>query len=159
MARTNEAKQSVKLIDCQNGGRWVVDRRRQSLDGNIYDHANRKRQVLFDGAFWSEGHLGAKLAVINPGCAAVQAKQRVASRHEIANARDDFDEAARALSNTNERFQVDGQDDGRSTEVVNGACVSVYRNRCRGNPFCPSHFGINALDDLDPIFGDPPDDG
>ena len=73
--------------------------------------------------------------------------------------RDELNKAARALSNTNERFQVDGQDDGRSTEVVNGACVSVYRNRCRGNPFCPSHFGINALDDLDPIFGDPPDDG
>ena len=91
MARTNEAKQSVKLIDGQNGGRRVVDRWRQSLDGNIYDHANRKRRVLLDGAFWSEGHMGAKLAVIDPSCVAVQAKQRVASRHEIANARDEFE--------------------------------------------------------------------
>ena len=125
MARSNEAKQAVKLIDGQNGGRRVIDRWRQSLDGDIYDHANRKRRVLLDSAFWSEGHLGAKLAVIDPGCAAVQAKQRVASRHEIANARDEFDEATRALCNINERLQIDGQHDSRSTEVVNGARVGV----------------------------------
>ena len=65
LPRTNEAKHSVELIDGQNGGRRVVDCWRQSLDGNIYDHTNRKRRVLLDGAFWSKGDLGTKLAVID----------------------------------------------------------------------------------------------
>ena len=128
MPRTNEAKHSVELIDGQNGGRRVVDCWRQSLDGNIYDHTNRKRQVLLDGAFWSKGDLGTKLAVIDRGCAAVQTKQWAASSHEIANARDEFDEAICALCNPNERFQIDGQHNRRSSEVANDAGVGVYRN-------------------------------
>ena len=150
MPRTDEAKQSVKLIDGQNGGRWVVDRWRQSLDGNIYYHTNRKRQVLLDGKFWSEGHLGTKLAVIDFGCAAVQAEQMVASRHEIANARDEFDEATRALCHTNERSQIDGQRGGGGGGGGGG--------KSRANLCCRRHFGINVFYDFNSIFADPPDD-
>ena len=66
MARTNEAKQSVKLIDGQNGGRRVVDRWRQSLNGNIYNHANRKRNscsiVRAGEATWERSLLSSILA-------------------------------------------------------------------------------------------------
>ena len=146
----------MKLIDRQNGGRWVVDRWRQSLDGNIYDHTNRKRHVLIDGTVLVRRPPGPKLAVIDFGCAAVQAEQMVASRHEIANARDEFDEATRALCHTNERSQIDGQHNGRSSEMV--TYVGVQRNRCRANLCCPRHFGINVFYDFNSIFADPPDD-
>ena len=73
----------------------------------------------------------------------MQAEQRVASRHEIANARDEFDEATRALCHTNERSQLTASH-GRSSEM---------------NPLCcPRHFGINVFYDFDFIFADPPDD-
>lgn len=58
------AKQTVKLIDSEHRGRWIIDRFGQRLDRNVYDDAEGESGILLDGALTPERDRSPQLAFV-----------------------------------------------------------------------------------------------
>ena len=138
MPRTDEAKQSVKLIDGQNGGRWVVDRWRQSLMAisTITRTANVESCSMERSgpkATWAR-------SLLSSISAALPCRQNkwlpVATKSPTRGTSSTRPPARCAIPTSDLKLTA-----------------SVRANLC-----CRRHFGINVFYDFDSIFADPPDD-
>ena len=78
LALADVHQESVNLIQCQHGGRRIVNARRQSLVGDVHHDAKRKTRVLFHRPLGTDGDTGTQSAGLDGTTAAVYAKQRIA---------------------------------------------------------------------------------
>ena len=82
----------MNLVEGEDRRGRVVDRRGKPLGGDIDDDPKSERRVLLHGPFSPRGRWIDRGIVGNAG-AAVDAEQRIARRHEVANLRDHLDDA------------------------------------------------------------------
>ena len=99
----------MKLVDGENGGRRIIDRLGQGLDGDIDDDAERKRRILLDRAFGPKCDRSQKSPLVDRPGAAMHQKKRFACGDEIPDAGDEFDDAIDALCLGHQRLQFHGK--------------------------------------------------
>ena len=109
MAQAHDAQHPVQLVDRHHRGGRVVDRRRQGLDGDVDQDAQGEGRVLLHRALGAERDRGTQPLVVDGDGAAVQAKQRLVDREEVADLRHELDVAVGLAGQRHQARQVDGE--------------------------------------------------
>ena len=107
----------MKLVDGEHCRRWIIDGRRQGLDGDIDQDAEGKGRILLDSTFGPERDCPSQLTVVDCACAAIQPKQRFIHRHEVAHMGDEFYHPVGMPRQRDNSIQVHGEHNPR------GACA------------------------------------
>ena len=114
-ALTHVHQEPVNLIECQHGGRRIVDGRRQSLVGNVHHDAKGKARVLLHRVLGAYGDTGTQNAGID-GPAAPYAKQRITPGYKIAHLWHQFNHRFRTLRQRLQVYPAERQDNARTPD-------------------------------------------
>ena len=110
----------MNLVQGENGGGRVVDRRRKPLGGDVHNDAKGEGRVLLQGAFLADGDRlaeGHRPAGLHP--VLENAEQRVTDRDEVADLGHHFNDAVSTLGQGHESRDVEGQD--HAVPMVSGS--------------------------------------
>src|SRR5262245_50761922 len=113
MTPAHGTQHAVKLVDRQNRGGWIVDRRRERLEGDVNDNTKRKGRILLHGTLGAKRQCGTKYIVFDFACTVIKIEQRLINRDEVADLRDELDDAVVSLRLRLDRIDVDRQNDSR----------------------------------------------
>src|SRR5262249_24509516 len=94
----------------KDGRGRVIDRRREGLGRDIDDEAKRESWVLLHGSLDTDGN-ALKQRVIGKAGAAMNAKKWVILGDEVADLRQEDDDAVVLCAELDEVFDVEGEDD------------------------------------------------
>ena len=90
---SHEPQQPVDLVDRQDRGRRVVDRRRQRLQRDVHQDPEREHRVLLHRALGPECDALPQGLLVDRCRAAIEPEKWFVGRNEIADLRDELDDA------------------------------------------------------------------
>ncbi len=141
----------MDLVQGQDGGGRVVDRRRERFRGDVDHDAEREGRVLLQGAFLAHGDRPAEGLPAGRRLVRIDVEQGIPDGHVVADLRHQLDDRVRRRGQLDQAFPVERQQHAvpatadREGRLATGNARRLRRCGCRRPAEWP---GVNALDDL-----------